>query len=836
MRRFHSQEGSSAPTAHQSQQQQRRSRAGPPNRRSTIHTSSSNDRSDSPSPNDRNCGSRHHVGRGDKRHSSNSGDDERRYQQQYSHRRIKSQGSDRHRRTNSASMRSTSLTRNISRSGSAMRSRTDSTSRTSSRQRDTSRAEPRRDHRSDRDEEQGGGGGVGIKILRRSSSRSCSRKKDRVSPAFSNEDKPTTSDSDYEQVVSTKVDKIFSQLSIIRRLQSKGSAKTEYTESTTSLLSLSVKSGDSAPSRGGDETQSPPRTTTNNNEKSKELSSSMREFAWVKQMESGTIPSGNRQMRKSSLDSTLPLPRMDKPSVSSGGGMPRSSSTGDKTSTASSHYGRMSSVDMLKSQLSTLVYDVKETKKEECVSNSSESSSVPVPAVRPKFIKPVNFNRDGENHSPKEVKKKPVSSFKETKEPVEDEEDDAPKTVPPPPQRPVAPSVSNPPPPREFSRRHTVDHHAPPSTTSPTKEATSPNADGIQSKISPPPPPPRRFPPVSAKQHLQRQLPNFNSSCMDFTHSDSTGVINKSESNKLSRSCGDFAKSDPCMFDNDGITNIGYNNDSRGRPKEPTLSLLFRRKGSMGAIPDEETPLPSINATSSNGKQLNNVKRQANVINMPHIDQFGDAGLYTGEVNDDKCPHGKGKMKYENGVFYEGKWVNGEQDANTVLQRERMLSGFTSWKGQPKNANGASGGISGGGCTVYGMEWIDFSGMAGRYTGTVNKDNLPEGKGIMKYDFGLIAEGEWVKGVLNNGSSQGQIAGGATFMSGTVMGGGMSVASGAGMSVVGGSIAPVSVMGMGGISVAPPNLMHHPQMMMQPHPSHMNQYCMPYAYDPSRMG
>jgi hypothetical protein len=290
------------------------------------------------------------------------------------------------------------------------------------------------------------------------------------------------------------------------------------------------------------------------------------------------------------------------------------------------------------------------------------------------------------------------------------------------------------------------------------------------------------------------------------------------------------------MFDNDGITNIGYNNDSRGRPKEPTLSLLFRRKGSMGAIPDEETPLPSINATSSNGKQLNNVKRQANVINMPHIDQFGDAGLYTGEVNDDKCPHGKGKMKYENGVFYEGKWVNGEQDANTVLQRERMLSGFTSWKGQPKNANGASGGISGGGCTVYGMEWIDFSGMAGRYTGTVNKDNLPEGKGIMKYDFGLIAEGEWVKGVLNNGSSQGQIAGGATFMSGTVMGGGMSVAPGAGMSVVGGSIAPVSVMGMGGISVAPPNLMHHPQMMMQPHPSHMNQYCMPYAYDPSRMG
>eukprot|EP00970_Alexandrium_tamarense_P014300 scaffold4047_cov135-Alexandrium_tamarense.AAC.6 len=225
-------------------------------------------------------------------------------------------------------------------------------------------------------------------------------------------------------------------------------------------------------------------------------------------------------------------------------------------------------------------------------------------------------------------------------------------------------------------------------------------------------------------------------------------------------------------------------------------------------------------------------ERSKKVDGMPHTDQFGDAGLYTGEVNDDKRPHGKGKMKYENGVFYEGKWVNGAQDSTGVLQRERMLSGFTSWRGRSKSRE--RGGL--GGCTVYGMEWIDFSGMAGRYTGTVNEDNLPEGKGIMKYDFGLIAEGEWVKGVLNNGSSQGQIAGGATVMGGTVMGGGMSVAPGAGMSVVGGSIAPVSVMGMGGISVAPPNPMHHPQMMMQPHPSQMNQYCLPYAYDPSRMG
>ncbi len=46
------------------------------------------------------------------------------------------------------------------------------------------------------------------------------------------------------------------------------------------------------------------------------------------------------------------------------------------------------------------------------------------------------------------------------------------------------------------------------------------------------------------------------------------------------------------------------------------------------------------------------------------------------------------------------------------------------------------------------MEWVDFIGEAGRYTGEVNNHKVPHGWGIMKYDFGLIAEGEWVCGTL----------------------------------------------------------------------------------------
>eukprot|EP00804_Cyclotella_cryptica_P017716 CCRYP_001163-RA/>CCRYP_001163-RA protein AED:0.05 eAED:0.05 QI:76/-1/1/1/-1/0/1/97/150 len=115
------------------------------------------------------------------------------------------------------------------------------------------------------------------------------------------------------------------------------------------------------------------------------------------------------------------------------------------------------------------------------------------------------------------------------------------------------------------------------------------------------------------------------------------------------------------------------------------------------------------------------------------------------------------------------------------------------------------------------MDWIDLRGMAGKYTGDVNEDSIPDGKGIMKYDFGLIAEGEWMKGVLNIGSGYGQMAGGATIVpggtiipcgaGGTVVGGGMPgngipggipVIRGGGMSVVSG-LGMMSINGNGGM-------------------------------------
>lgn len=90
---------------------------------------------------------------------------------------------------------------------------------------------------------------------------------------------------------------------------------------------------------------------------------------------------------------------------------------------------------------------------------------------------------------------------------------------------------------------------------------------------------------------------------------------------------------------------------------------------------------------------------------------------------------------------------------------------------------------------VYGMEWVDRAGLCGKYTGPVDDDDVPNGKGTMKYEFGLVAEGEWIKGVLNEGG-----LGGVTNPAAMSVTGGMSVPPGMNMS--GGATSVVSRLGM----------------------------------------
>jgi hypothetical protein len=219
------------------------------------------------------------------------------------------------------------------------------------------------------------------------------------------------------------------------------------------------------------------------------------------------------------------------------------------------------------------------------------------------------------------------------------------------------------------------------------------------------------------------------------------------------------------------------------------------------------------------GRKKSGIEEQVKAMSvkqMPFNDQFGDFGYYSGQVNDDGKPDGTGIMKYENGVFYEGPWSNGCQDKLAASQYERIRGGFTSWSGKGK------GGVKSGSTlpwnaknndkhsnekvNVRGMEWTDLNGDTGRYTGEVDDDQLPHGSGIMKYDFGLIAEGDWVHGVLREGPMDRIISAAAMNGGGSVASGMMQISSGmsVGPGASGFGSGAVSVLGGGGaMSVAP---------------------------------
>jgi hypothetical protein len=75
-------------------------------------------------------------------------------------------------------------------------------------------------------------------------------------------------------------------------------------------------------------------------------------------------------------------------------------------------------------------------------------------------------------------------------------------------------------------------------------------------------------------------------------------------------------------------------------------------------------------------------------------------------------------------------------------QRERLMTGFSSWNGAKKDH-------------AHGMIWVDPLGNSGRYTGNLNKEGLPHGIGLMSYSSGLNVEGMWVNGRLINDDCQG---------------------------------------------------------------------------------
>lgn len=188
-------------------------------------------------------------------------------------------------------------------------------------------------------------------------------------------------------------------------------------------------------------------------------------------------------------------------------------------------------------------------------------------------------------------------------------------------------------------------------------------------------------------------------------------------------------------------------------------------------------------------------KKKIRVKDMKFRDENGREGRYSGNVDEDHSPHGTGKMKYKDGSVFTGVWSEGSQVHGKTTKKARSSrrvegggggsgskasggkgssgkkdSESSEWRRGTNSTNksteadcgnstavtvsasGKGARSNNGGTTVRKMKWMDYYGDPGEYTGEVNGSNMPNGKGSMKYDHGLVQEGLWKKGQFVEGS------------------------------------------------------------------------------------
>ncbi|KAL7472324.1 hypothetical protein ACHAXS_012652 [Conticribra weissflogii] len=66
------------------------------------------------------------------------------------------------------------------------------------------------------------------------------------------------------------------------------------------------------------------------------------------------------------------------------------------------------------------------------------------------------------------------------------------------------------------------------------------------------------------------------------------------------------------------------------------------------------------------------------VEKMPFVDEDGKAGHYTGNVNSDGKPTGKGKMKYVDGSKFSGIWEDGSKIDGRVTSAKKLAASSSS--------------------------------------------------------------------------------------------------------------------------------------------------------------
>lgn len=145
------------------------------------------------------------------------------------------------------------------------------------------------------------------------------------------------------------------------------------------------------------------------------------------------------------------------------------------------------------------------------------------------------------------------------------------------------------------------------------------------------------------------------------------------------------------------------------------------------------------------------------VTRMPFTDAYGHKGWYTGEVaSGSGLPHGKGTMHFCDGRMRGGLWSNGlvaagggggggnpnRQGTKNVSSNDSVGSHHSQHSRRNRNPAPHGGREN----VVVGMEWMDYEGRGGFFTGETDEKGRPHGMGSMRYNDGRVLEGEWYHG------------------------------------------------------------------------------------------
>ncbi len=115
-----------------------------------------------------------------------------------------------------------------------------------------------------------------------------------------------------------------------------------------------------------------------------------------------------------------------------------------------------------------------------------------------------------------------------------------------------------------------------------------------------------------------------------------------------------------------GKTSTSSNDKSKMKTKEKRE----KQKNGTGSSSKEKGVADKQSSEKKQAalKEYKDLYNTAQVVkNMMFVDFYGDRGRYTGEVNEDKMPHGYGQITYDHGLVQEGKWVSTLCDRRTLF-------------------------------------------------------------------------------------------------------------------------------------------------------------------------